>query len=232
MEIIWGLQEPPMPVYLFVGENTVDGRVSLWYEFDHNKLEPIPVFERALVGTLGNLILHAKEFKGKWAVKLDTVFQTPDQNYVVRAGVETNFVRSLILSLVQVEDFDKPLTLVLSPGDDGKVIFCAVHYTETNLKIKYEWDPEMRLLPIIQGLQKHLGVNVQKVSMLEDGEYVVDVIPPAEEVEEGEQADLPLGDEDEAAEREAIQAEAEEEKEEPVKEEKPEPKKRGRKAKA
>jgi len=161
-EVKMGLGAPPDPIYLFVAESVDDdGNPQPWHLFDHDAKKQIPVKERALTGILtGVRMKMGPEFKGKAPVKLQLSFDAGEQPYVVQSGVDTTFTRGVLLALELVDDFSRPLTLVVANGGD-KVVFGRLHRGETKERIKVIWDKERKIFPLAQKIQTKLGQRAQ-----------------------------------------------------------------------
>jgi hypothetical protein len=87
-----------------------------------------------------------------------------DQEYVVRSGIKTTFTLGVIQSLMIVEDFKRPISIVPTPGDESKVIFGNVHDGITGKKFYVEpenREKEPNISAIVYHLQRQLGVEVQ-----------------------------------------------------------------------
>jgi hypothetical protein len=133
-EIKLGLCNPPEPLYLYVKNGELSGESYLWYHYDVNNDKTIPVQQRGLVGYISDLRLTTKEFKGKDNVKLDIVLSA-DEIYIIRTGVETNFAKTFLLALSQVQDFSKPLIIAATPGEEN-VVFCRLYDAATKTRIR------------------------------------------------------------------------------------------------
>jgi hypothetical protein len=153
-EIKLGLCNPPEPIYLYVKNGELSGESYLWYNYDINNDKTIPVQQRALSGYLQNLRLTSKEFKGKDNMKLDIVVAA-DELYVVRTGIETNFAKTFLLSVSQVQDFSKPLIIAVAPGEEN-VVFCRLYDAATKTRIRCEWNKDADWAEIISSIQSKL----------------------------------------------------------------------------
>ncbi|WP_193199941.1 hypothetical protein [Nostoc sp. MG11] len=154
-EIKLGLCNPPEPIYLYVKNAELGGESYLWYHYDIDKDKTIPVTQRALTGYLSSLRLTTKEFKGKDNMKLDIVVNT-DELYVIRTGLETNFAKSFLLAASLVQDFEKPLIIAATGGEENTV-FCNLYDAVTKTKIKREWNKDADWASIIHDIQSLLG---------------------------------------------------------------------------
>ncbi|MBW4613944.1 MAG: hypothetical protein KME21_11835 [Desmonostoc vinosum HA7617-LM4] len=154
-EIKLGLCNPPEPIYLYVNQGEINGESFVWYQFNIEQDKKIPVSQRALTGYLSELRLTAKEFKGKDNRKLDIVVSA-DELYVIRPGLETNFAKSFLLAASLVQDFDKPLIIAATAGEENTV-FCNLYDAATKTKIKREWNKDVDWASIIHDIQSLLG---------------------------------------------------------------------------
>lgn len=151
-----GLCNPPELIYLYVksGEDTNAG-AYLWYQYNIDTQQTIPIKERGLTGHLTALKLTSKTFKGKENMKLDIVVQA-DETYVIRTGIETNFAKTFLLCVSQVQDFSKPLVISVAPGNEN-VVFCRVFDAISKQRIKADWDSGANWAEIISQVQQRLG---------------------------------------------------------------------------
>ncbi|MBD2535987.1 hypothetical protein H6G97_44375 [Nostoc flagelliforme FACHB-838] len=160
-EIKLGLCNPPEPIYLFVNQGEVDGESFVWYKFNISQDKKIPVTQRALTGYLSELRLTTKEFKGKDNLKLDIVISA-DELYIVRTGIETNFAKSFLLAASLIQDFSKPLIIVVNAGDENTV-FCNLYDAATKTKIYREWSKDLDWATIIHDIQSLLGTTSNSI---------------------------------------------------------------------
>lgn len=154
-EIKLGLCNPPEPIYLYVKNGELSGEYFLWYQYDVNNNQTIPVQQRGLTGYLQSLKLTSKEFKGKDNLKLDIVISA-DEIYVIRTGIETNFAKTFLLAASQIYDFSKPLIIAATPGEEN-VVFCRLYDATTKTRIRREWDRNADWAGIISNIQSRLA---------------------------------------------------------------------------
>lgn len=159
--IVEGFHEPATPEYIFVAGGKDDSGSYLWHRWDHDKSVAIPVHQTAFTGVLSKIVVFWKLYKNQKNYKMDISFKANGRTYVFRSGVETSFTRGLILALRSMEEPGRPVTLMVQPGEDEKIVFCQVNFADTQEKIKFEWDSKARLFEIIQMLQDALGQKVQ-----------------------------------------------------------------------
>jgi hypothetical protein len=154
-EIKLGLCNPPEPIYLYVKNAELSGESYLWYHYNIDKDKTIPVLEKGLTGYISELRLTTKEFKGKDNIKLDIVVRA-DEVYIVRTGIETNFSKTFLLAASIVQDFDKPLIIAVTAGEEN-VVFCRLYDPVTRVRIRREWDKDADWATIIHDIQTRLG---------------------------------------------------------------------------
>jgi hypothetical protein len=154
-EVKLGLCNPPEPIFLYVKNGELSGELFLWYQYDINNNQTIPVQKRGLTGYLQSLKLTSKEFKGKDNLKLDIVISA-DEVYVIRTGIETNFAKTFLLAASQVYDFSKPLIIAATPGEEN-VVFCRIYDAITKNRIRSEWNKDADWAGIISNIQYRLA---------------------------------------------------------------------------
>lgn len=156
-----GLCNPPFPRYLFVGQDEGDSG-ACWYELNENK-NKIYVIERAIAGYLTGIRLEELDmgkYGKKW--KLDLLLDA-GQPFVIRSGVDTVFARGVILGLnaLAIEDalnLTQPIVIVVAPSQqEKKVVFGSVYIEATGRRVKYEWEKDADLVPLIRHLQSFVG---------------------------------------------------------------------------
>jgi hypothetical protein len=188
-----GLCAEPIPQYLFIGQDE-GGSGSCWYSLDYSKNEKNPAkIYHTLPGVKGYItglrIKTSKTSHGEKA-KLDVSVESGDESFVVRAGADTQFARSLILSLLAI---DKPqeltgiLTIVTHPGEKNRKIVFARVYVGAR-QIKYVYDGTMDLADPFAALQAILGSDGQSDEESDSAEDVPDHETPWNQ---GEQPSAP-----------------------------------------
>ena len=149
-----GLCNPPEPIYLYVHQGEINGESYCWYRYDIAQDKIIPVQQKGLTGYLSELRLKTKEFKGKDNLKLDIVVSA-DEIYVIRTGIETNFAKTFLLAVSQVQDLSKPLIFAAIGGEET-VVFCRLYDAETKTRIRREWNSHADWAAIIRTCQTQL----------------------------------------------------------------------------
>ncbi len=69
--------------------------------------------------------------------------------------METNFAKTFLLALSQVEDFSKPLIIAATPGKEN-VVFCRLYDAATKTRIRREWNANADWAAIIDSVQAKL----------------------------------------------------------------------------
>jgi hypothetical protein len=156
-EIKLGLCNPPEPIYLYVKSGELNGESYLWYNYDINNDQTIPVHKTGLIGYISELKLKTTEFRGRDNLKLHIVVRA-DDIYVVRTGKETNFAKSFLLAASLVQDFSKPLIIAATAGE-GNVVFCNLYDAATKTRISYKWNKDADWLAIIDSVQTKLQTS-------------------------------------------------------------------------
>lgn len=147
-----GFNEPPTPTYVYVRN---EGEY-LWYFYDVEKQQATPIHQRALTGTIVDLRLTAKDFKGKENIKLD-VWVNADKLYVVRSGLETVFSRTMLLALAQLTLEQLRQVVIISVQAGENCCFGRVYINDE--PIKTEWDAKADVFKMIKTIQDRLGVH-------------------------------------------------------------------------
>ena len=168
-EIKLGLCNPPEPIYLHVKNGELNGESYLWYNYDINNDQTIPVHKTGLTGYISELKLKPGEFKGNVNNKLHIVVRA-DEIYVVRTGIETNFAKTFLLAVSLIEDFSKPLIIAAIAGKEN-VVFCNLYDAATKTRIRSEWNRDADWLAIIDSVQTKLQTS--KNSHIVSGEPIL-----------------------------------------------------------
>jgi hypothetical protein len=154
-EIKLGLCNPPEPIYLYVNQGESQGESYVWYKYNIEQNQKIPVHQKGLTGYLSDLRLKAKEYNGRDNMKLEIVVAA-DETYIIRSGIETNFSKSFLLAASLVNDFSRPLIIAATPGEKNTV-FCNIYDATTKANIKREWQKEADWDALISSIQSKLG---------------------------------------------------------------------------
>jgi hypothetical protein len=130
-----------------------DTSQACWYKFNLDTNKKIPVQEPAIAGYLKEARVTVKEYDGEETYKLDLVIAA-DELYIIRTGLETNFAKSFLLAIAEVEDLSQTLIFACQAGTKNTV-FCRL-YTQDKNRVKVEWR-ELIWLNEITRLQARLG---------------------------------------------------------------------------
>ncbi|WP_230967327.1 hypothetical protein [Nostoc commune] len=79
-----------------------------------------------------------------------------DEIYIVRTGIETNFSKTFLLAASIIQDFDKPLIIAVTAGEEN-VVFCRLYDAVTKVRLRREWDKDADWASIIHDIQTRLG---------------------------------------------------------------------------
>lgn len=177
-----GLGELPMPVRLYVGQESDGTKQCGWYTVDHSTDAKRAISDPALHGFLRKIELVEKKSQRRGdAMKLDLHVQA-DKPYIVRSGLDTIFTRGAILALDAIDTFERPITIAVIPGTEGegKAVFARVY--QDGQPIRVEWDAKIDLQPMIVRLARRLGVNQSDLQTHENGatEPAPPIAPPPE----------------------------------------------------
>lgn len=114
-----GFGKKPAPVFVFIRHSSE----SLWYIRDKQAGENTPIPERDLTGYLRNLWRYDRidQSTQESVPKLMLEIQA-DRHYIIQSGLETNFSKSLLAGLLELEpkDLENPLTLVVEDNAGGR----------------------------------------------------------------------------------------------------------------
>jgi hypothetical protein len=120
------------PVYLFIKFHQQGGQTYLWYKRDRHEGQNVPVPERDLTGYLTNLwrFDRVDDATGERVPRLNVQVRA-DKDYVIQTGFYTNFSKSLLAGLLELEAgaLKEPVTLVLEDNLGSKArptVFCRV----------------------------------------------------------------------------------------------------------
>jgi len=127
-----GFGKKAQPTYIFVRHHQVGGETFLWDSRDKVEGQNVPIRERDLTGYLVNLWRFDREDEatGERVPKLNVQIRA-DRDYVIQTGFHTNFSRSLLTGLLELEPeaLKEPLTLVVEDNVGSRAratVFCRV----------------------------------------------------------------------------------------------------------
>ncbi len=120
------------PTYVFVRHHEVSGETYFWYTRDKQEGQNVPIRERDLTGYLVSVwrFDRGDDATGEAVPKLNVQIRA-DKDYVVQTGFSTNFAKTLLTGLLQLEPeaLDEPLTLVAEDNAGSRArptVFCRV----------------------------------------------------------------------------------------------------------
>ncbi len=128
----FGFGKKAAPTYVFARHHEVDGETYLWYSRDKNEGQNVSIRERDLTGYLVGVWRFDREddATGEVVPKLNVQIRA-DKGYVVQTGFSTNFAKTLLAGLLQLEPgaLEEPLTLVAEDNAGSRArptVFCRV----------------------------------------------------------------------------------------------------------
>lgn len=135
-----GFGKQQEPVYVFI-RHASD---SLWYIRDKHAGENMPIHERDLTGYLRNLWRYDRVDTStqETVPKLMLEIQA-DKHYIIQSGLETNFSKSLLTGLLELEpkDLEAPLTLIVEDNASGRgrpTVFARLEVSGQRLKPTFD----------------------------------------------------------------------------------------------
>ncbi len=182
MDIQLGLCAPMEPRMLYISVDD-GGSGALWYELNRqtNPYSKMWVTEKALRGYLAGIRVRQVEVtvSGKKTLKekIEIVMNAgPAGSFTIRAGADTQFARSVALSLMEVADpadFARPMELAVRPGTKSpKTVFASFRFADTGAVLRYEADADIELAHIVTHLQSIIGdggLHEEESDSAEDG---------------------------------------------------------------
>jgi hypothetical protein len=134
-----GFSSPPKPRFIYANRQYND---CLWYFWNGARNEHEPIESTAITGWVEKLEIEEKEFRGRTEAKVNLTLRA-DRPYVIQAGLDTIFARSLIYTLAKLpaEAFRQPVMIAVEPGDTEAVLFCRI-YNPANGKSVFAPYPE------------------------------------------------------------------------------------------
>jgi hypothetical protein len=139
------------PRYIYPNRKHSD---CLWYFW--NGAEHEPILEPDLTGVITRVEVGAKDFKGKTNAKVRFHIQA-DARYVLEAGDETTFCRSLLgaMAMLTAAELKQAITICVEAGREPGVLLCEVWQGGQKL-----FNPDARNLNVpdmIRQAQQKLG---------------------------------------------------------------------------
>jgi hypothetical protein len=132
-----GFSSPPKPRFIYANRQYGD---CLWYFWNSAKNEHEPIDATALTGWVEKLEIEEKEFRGRTETKVNLTLRA-DRTYIIQAGFETIFARSLLHTLAKLpaDAFRQPIMIAVEPGDTEQVLFCRIYNPATGKSVFAPW---------------------------------------------------------------------------------------------
>jgi hypothetical protein len=118
-----GFCHPPKTRYIYANRQYQD---CLWYFWDGNKNQHIPIEHNALSCSISSLEIEQKEFRGKPDPKVNLHVKA-DRRYAIQAGFDTQFARGLLYGLYSMPDLSGVVIIAAEAGDTEQVLFCRIY---------------------------------------------------------------------------------------------------------
>ncbi|WP_416674034.1 hypothetical protein [Egbenema bharatensis] len=133
-----GFCESPRPKYIYCNRS----QGGLWYFLaDDANRTPLPIEQPALTCIVDRLEFKQVERRGRetWKTHLHV---KSDRPYILEAGYDSNFSRSLISALAVMTSLQlqQPITIEVQAAESEEVLFCRV-YTNNEL-VFAPWDEQ------------------------------------------------------------------------------------------
>jgi 6-phosphogluconolactonase (cycloisomerase 2 family) len=122
-QIELGFGEPPRVRYIYCNRSNN----CLWYWINDSR-EVVPIPKAALTGYVEKLEFKQVERRGKDTWKLHLHIRA-DRRYVLEAGYDSNFSKSLISALAAItpQQLQQPITIEVQAAESDEVLFCRVY---------------------------------------------------------------------------------------------------------
>jgi hypothetical protein len=135
-----GFSAPPKPRFIYANRQYSN---CLWYFWNSAKNEHEPIESTALTGWVEKLEIEEKEFRGRTEIKVNLTLRA-DRIYILQAGFETIFARSLIYTLAKLpsDAFRQPIMIAVEPGDTEQVLFCRIYNPVNGKPVFAPWPEE------------------------------------------------------------------------------------------
>ena len=127
-----GFGKRAQPTHVFVRHHEVNGETCLWYSRDKTEGLNVPIRERDLTGYLKSVwrFDRGDEATGEVVPKLNIQIAA-DKDYIVQTGFATNFAKTFLAVLLEMElkALAEPMTLMVEDNAGSKAratVFCRV----------------------------------------------------------------------------------------------------------
>lgn len=114
-----GFGKKQEPLFVFIRHS----QESLWYSRDKRVGENVPIPEHDLTGYLKNVWRFDRSDQNTGEVVAKLMLEiSADREYIIQSGFETNFSKSLLAGLLELdpEDLKDPVTLVVEDNTGGR----------------------------------------------------------------------------------------------------------------
>ncbi len=129
-----GFGKRAAPTYVFIKHQQEDGQVFVWYQRDKNERKNILIPERDLTGYISNVWRFDRidETTGETVPRLNIAVRA-DNDYVLQTGFYTNFAKSFLAGLLELEAkaLVEPVTLVVETNEGSRhrpTLFCRLEW--------------------------------------------------------------------------------------------------------
>lgn len=147
-----GFGKRTVPTYVFIKHQQEGGQVFVWYKRDKSERRNILIPERDLTGYLSNVwrFDRSDDTTGETVPRLNIAVRA-DHDYVLQTGFYTNFARSFLAGLLELEAgvLGEPLTLVVETNEGSRhrpTLFCRVEWRGKRLTPELSKDREPKAL--------------------------------------------------------------------------------------
>lgn len=128
------------PTFIFIRHSPE----SLWYSRDRREALNVPIPERDLTGYVRNVWRYDRtdQNTGEGVPKLMLEIHA-DKLYIIQTGLETNFSKSFLAGLLELnpEDLAEPITLVVEDNEGGRgrpTVFARLELGGVRLKPTFD----------------------------------------------------------------------------------------------
>jgi len=134
------------------------GSAYFWHFWDKQSQTRIPIFQNTLQGFLTGLDFSETEFKGKTIPHLTILLDCGGNRYGIQSRLDSLFSRSALLALLQVEDFNSPITITVRSGTEKNALFSSISSGGEYLPNSWEKNaPAIPAAPQMETINSKLG---------------------------------------------------------------------------
>ena len=132
--------------------------IYYWHFWDKESQTRIPIFQNTLRGFLTGLDFSETEFKGKTIPHLTILLDCGGNRYGIQSRLDSLFSRSALLALLQVEDFNSPITITVRSGTEKNALFSSISSGGEYLPNSWEKNaPAIPAAPQMETINSKLG---------------------------------------------------------------------------